>query len=288
MTCIGILVCVLPILLGWSLPLPNELNSSSSSLPLLKALNSIEYPVSLIASMAMSVHMVFDFFGHALILPLDMTSYRDTTSNLILLICLLIPDLIQLFYVIPYSDCIAFHCIQYVRVILTASGTLAYLGMFGGSAWQSMNVVSAAGLVVVGSTIRFYSCFFKDDSYFLTLEILTCVAFGIGNIIILPPSMTWIRNVLPKIFSKHKITLTSDEYCCNVYFLAGFLTVAGLWGLTLGYSLPKWFEYDAKFLVMETMLFSFYYVVVTVFQGRAAVREAALSKVSSLALRIFQ
>jgi len=134
---------------------------------------------------------------------------------------------------------------------------------------------------VAGSTFRFYSCFFPGNETFILLEVLTCVAFGIGNVIIIRPSMRWFTKISPKLFSKSGMTLTSDEYCCNVYFLAAFLTVSGLWGLTLGYSLPPWFEYDTNFLVMETMLFSFYYVVVTVFQGRAAVREAALSKVST-------
>ena len=83
-TIVGVLISCIPIMIDWKFPFPTD--SSTDILPMIVGIKSIEYKMSLIASISLSVHMVVDYVGHAIVSPEDFLSYRDSTSNLILLI----------------------------------------------------------------------------------------------------------------------------------------------------------------------------------------------------------
>ena len=277
-TFVGIIISCIPLINNWKFPYPTSDYVSIDLVPIVIGIKSIEYKISLISSMSLSVHMVLDYCGHAIVSPDDFFSYRDSTSNLILLISLLVPDLIQYFYIIPHQDFILFHCVQYIRFILTTCTTLAYLSKFGGKIWRTHEVVYSAGIIAFASVMRFFSCFFIGNSLII-FEVATILAFAIGSFAIFLLLKRWFLQIYRNNFHHNTLLLSFDQYCCNIYIAAAAFTIAGLWILLLVYKVPVWYQYDTTCLVSETMLFSIFYVIVTVFQGRAAVREAAISKV---------
>ena len=278
-TVTGVIILFIPIVIGWKFPFPSSEYSSINDLPIVIGIKSIEYKMSLISSISLSVHMVLDYVGHIIVSPEDFFSYRDSTSNLVLLIALLVPDLIQFFYIIPYVDYVLFHYVQYIRFILGTCTTLGYLSTFGGTFWRSYEVILSALFVTLGSILRFYSCYFNNETLII-LVAATLFSFGIASIFIFILLKRWIVDLYQNNFKHSKSLLTTDQYCCNIYLVSFVITVTGLWLLLFIYRIPPWYLYDTLCLVSETMLFSVYYVVITVFQGRAAVREAAISKVS--------
>ena len=276
-TIIGVLISCIPIMINWKFPFPTD--SPPEDLPMIVGIKSIEYKMSLISSMSLSVHMVVDYLGHAIVSPEDFLSYRDSKSNLILLVSLLVPDVIQYFCIIPYEDFVLFHCIQYIRFILITCTTLGYLSAFGGSLWHTHEVIITAIFIAIGSILRFYSCFFTEEILIL-FEVVSISSFGIGSFALFVLLKRWFLDIYRNNFHHNTLLLSYDQYCCNIYIVAFAVTVFGLWMLLFVYKVPVWYQYDMIFLVSETMLFSVFYVIVTVFQGRAAVREAAISKVS--------
>ena len=278
-TFIGIGLCLIPVTLAWNFPFPTSSMSSDNPLPVMVAIKSIDYKITLVSSMSLSVHMIVDFFGHALVTPEDFFSYRDSLSNLNLLISLLIPDMIQFFYVIPNVDFVMFHCVQYIRFILITCCTLGYLSTFGGKLWQSDLAIGSCLLILCGTILRFYSCYFTGTDLII-FDIISMSAYVLATFEIFFLLKKWCSKIFRHNFSFQKSLITFDQYYCNIYLVASIITFSGLWMLMIAYKLPSWYQYDTLFLVSESMIFSVFYVIVTVFQGRAAVREAAISKVS--------
>ena len=278
-TIIGVLISCIPIMINWKFPFPTD--SPPEDLPMIVGIKSIEYKMSLISSMSLSVHMVVDYLGHAIVSPEDFLSYRDSKSNLILLVSLLVPDVIQYFCIIPYEDFVLFHCIQYIRFILITCTTLGYLSAFGGSLWHTHEVIVTATFIAIGSILRFYSCYFTKD-ILIVFEVVSTVAFAIGSFALFLLLKRWFLDIYRNNFHHNTLLLSFDQYCCNIYLFAFAVTVSALWILLFVYKIPPWYQHDMIFLVSETMLFSVFYVIVTVFQGRAAVREAAISKAGSV------
>ena len=285
----GIILCFIPVILAWKFPIPIT-DTTFENLPIIRGIKSLEYKMSLIASMSMSIHMLMDLVGHAILSRENIFSYRDFVANMILLICLLVPDLIQYFYIIPHVEYVMFHCIQYIRFILLSSATFGYLSEFGGKYWTTFEVVIVTFSIGCGSILRFYSCYYTNNELII-FEVATFFSFGIATIYIIISLNRWIREVCLTTHDNRSNgggagggfylnkSLTFDQYCCNIYLFAGILTVSGLWILIIAFRMPLWYEYDNGFLASETMLFSMYYVIVTVFQGRVTIWKAAISKV---------
>eukprot|EP01041_Mallomonas_annulata_P008105 gene8105-16640_t len=57
------------------------------------------------------------------------------------------------------------------------------------------------------------------------------------------------------------------------------LEFSGIWIIELAFSSPQWYNRSSTYLAAQSYLFTFYLVTLTVYQGRAARREAAVVKV---------
>ena len=275
---LGILITIIPIIMKRGFPVPED-TMSYESLPCLIAVKSFDFKVSLVASMSMSIHMLLDFCGQAILSREKLFSYRDSLSHLVLLICLLVPDMILLMYAIPQNNYILCIGIQYIRLISICNATLTYLCTFGGQHWKSSQTILGILTITIGSILKFYS-FYEIGEGFITLETLSRISYGLSAIILAIPFLKWCRFLLRKVYNEDGNRMTTDEYSCIVYMVAATTIVASHWITSFIYWYTPWYNYDTRFFVWETMLFSFYYVVITVFQTQTAVREATLSKVS--------
>ena len=265
-------LCVIPSFFSFQFQSPPDLEIKST--PIFKAVHSNSYLISLISSASMSVHLLVDFVGHNFISREDIFSYRDSFSKLVILAFLLTPDLAQLFIVIPESNYVAYMLIRFIRYVSWMSATFGYLARYGGPIWCSKAVIFGLFLVDLAWILKFISFF---DVHLNSLAIISNSLVAFGLIIFAVISYQYIRKQI--IFFMKNIQISSDDYCCNVYLVAFWITCFGLAFQLMFNDFPHWYEVNTEMVVAETMLYTVYYVVITVFQGKAALVDAVASKV---------
>jgi len=215
-----------------------------------------------------------DFVGHSLISRDDLFSYRDSFSKLVILAFLLTPDAAQLFYVIPQEHYVAFVLIRFIRYIFWISATFGYLVRYGGEVWSSKLVVLGVAAVDIGCILKFISYF--NISLKIVRTFGNCF-LGIGLLIFAIISYKYIYQQYITYTRQREIK--SNDYCCNVYLISFWITCFGLTFLLFFNDFPNWYQIKVEIVVVETMLFTVYYVLITVFQGKAALVDAIASKV---------
>ena len=224
----------------------------------------------------MSVHLLVDFLGHSLISREEILSYRDSISKLVILAFLLTPDVTLLFIVIPEGNCFAFMLIRYLRYVAWIAASFLYLEIYGGRVWKGSKVITIGVLIVdIGFILKFISYFN------IRLALARTIGnwfLGIGILLLAQVTYQYIRQQLDTFVKKFKID--SDDYCCNVYLVAFWITCFGHAFILIFYDFPNWYEIKTETAVAETMIYTVYYVVITVFQGKAALVDAVASKVA--------
>jgi len=121
---------------------------------------------------------------------------------------------------------------------------------------------------------------FMIGKAFLYLSILSSFCLAIGTIVLLWKSMSWSKELLRNYFSG--LSITTDEYCCNIYLIAFWMTAIWFWSLTLLNRFRNWYQFDTNVSVQLNVIFSVYYILIAVFQRHAAIREAATYNVSQI------
>ena len=276
----SVVMYLIPLSLNWKLPLPSDVRTQTSSLAVMDAIKSNAYLISLVSSASMSIHMLVDLFGHGMLSNRkEFFIYRDSLSNLIILISLLIPDFIQLTYVIPYHDPLAFHIVHRIRNVLILFATFGFLSIYGGKVWRSLGILIAIAFANIGFILKFYS-YFMSQEYFLHLSIISACLLAIGTIVFFCQSITWIKGIVSLYRSQQKIS--TDEYCCNVYLIAFWMSTAWFWSLALQNGQRNWYEFTTNSAVQLNMIFAAYYILIAVFQRHAAIRDAVICNVSAI------
>ena len=274
-------IYLIPLCLRWQLPIPSDFQTKSMSLPVLEALRSNEYLLSLVASASMSVHMLVDMVGHGILSNrTEFFNYRDSLSNLFILISLLVPDFIQLFLVIPYQDPLLFHVIHRVRNVLILFATFGFLVKLGGKMWRSIGVLLAILFANIGFIIKFYGFFVTEASSYTRYSVISAVFLAIGTILLFIRTLSWIKQMM--ILFRSGQNISSDEYCCNVYLTAFWMSTIWFWSLSLQNSFPNWYKFNTNSAIQLNVIFSAYYILIVVFQRHVAIREAVTYSVSVL------
>jgi len=223
----------------------------------------------------MSTHLLVDIVGHSLISHEDLFSYRDSFSKLVILSFLLTPDLAQLFLVIPEENYVVYLLIRFLRYISWICATFGYLISYGGYVWSSILVTSGVIAMQFGLILKFTSFF---DIHLYIMATIGNIFFCIGALFIVFVTYRYIYQQV--LLFKNSIQMSADDYCCNVYLFAFWITFTGLVFLLIFNDFPHWYDINVEIVVIETILFTVYYVVITVFQGKAALIDAIASKVS--------
>ena len=269
-----VLLCLIPHIFSWKLNYP--IVASIDSFPILKALNSKEYLISLVSSTSMSVHMIVSIVGHSLLSKGYLYSYRNFYSKALLIITLLTPDLMQLFVVIPNSDFSMYVLFRYLRYFTFATITLLYLATCGGSIWKSMAPLNGLLVAYSGFIVKYYIYYLDDNESVGLLPLSLCLQ-GVGTALLALCTYRWCQQLYRNNAIGKK--LTSDQYCCNVYLVAFWTVGIGLWVLATYNRFPDWYEVNTYQVVGENCLYTVYYILITVFEGHAVLMEAITSQV---------
>ena len=272
---------LVPLIFSWQLAMP----SNQSILPISIAIDSNAYLLSLVASISISVHMVVDLLGHGILSGRsNIFCYRDSLSNLIILVSLLIPDFVQIFYVIPYNDPLIFHLIHRIRNAMIIFATLGYLSIVGGNIWRTTRVILAMTLANLGFILKFYG-FFAIHGEYLLLSIFSMICFAVATFILVLCTSTWSKYIVNIHRSGQR--LTTNENCCNVYLISFWVAITWLWSLCLGRNFGNWYDYKTSTAIQQNVLFSAYYILIVVFQRHIAIREAVTYSVSLIIRTVY-
>ena len=267
---VGILLLSFPVIFSWKLS-GQELDHFQS---LKDAIGSTGFKLSLIVSMAITAHMLTDLIGHNIIFSFSNISYKNTISIFILQLSIIIPSLFYLLYVIPYQDIIVYHCVSNSRYIFFTSAIFTYLNFYGGSIWSNWTSVITCLLVMAGCVLRFYALFNEKD---FSLTIISYIFFIISSIIPIFPTREWILYLYKQ--KTNSKQMTTDEYCCTVYLVGAYSCLIGLLLLLVITGMGP--QDEVSYLITTTVLFSLFYLIVTVFQSKAMTREAAMLQVNT-------
>ena len=274
----SLVICFLPLLLSWRLYVPNSFDSLGNTRTA-QAIISSNFFISLVSSTSTCFHVLLHVIGHGLISSKKSLLQRDTKCKISNLAIFLIPILIQMLYVIPNKDYVAFMTIRYIRYHLCIITTLFHLRENGGKIWGSLFTFIACVSLNAGLLTGLYSSF---SIYQCTSPILVTLSISflcVGTILLGYSTFQWLRNIHLNIFN-YNYKLNADEYFCNVYLIAFWLMNIGFWSIMSYFNFPQWYELDSAFLTAENVIFSMYYIVIAVFLGTSADIEVINSNVS--------
>ena len=271
----SIFLCMMPHFLSWQLKFPE--GQASEMYPIVKAICSKEYLLSLVSSASMSFHMIVDIFGHSLFSKGYIYSYRNFYSKILIILFLLTPDLVQLFIVIPNLDYYSFFLFRYIRYLTFCMVTFLYLTHCGGNIWRSYIPLNGLIAILSGFILKYYLYFLDTNSFSSLVPIALCLQ-AIGTLLTGLCTYRWCRKLYRNKAEGKR--MTSDQYCCNIYLLGFWIVCIALWFQTIYNNFPIWYNTNTSMAVEENCFFTVYYILITVFEGHAVLMEAITSQVT--------
>eukprot|EP01041_Mallomonas_annulata_P011272 gene11272-23585_t len=266
------LACILPTLLDF---LTTSISESAKD-KAVASLNSLDFKYSLVLGMGASFPIFLDFLADNLVWRKSsrtLTVMKGSAFNLIGLLILFLPVLIDFLIVIPNNAYYMHYSIFFIRVGCTCCVICSYLDHYGGHVWQHF-LLKIAGLFLgcFAPAIRSSRIIGEEESYIFQYIAIAVELIGFSILFYL--ICKWYNYLKPK-FAKG---LSCAEYCCNVHLFCGLLLGIGIWVIELAFYTPYWYNRSSLYLASHECLFTLYFVMLTVYQGRATRREAAVFK----------
>ena len=259
---------ILPEAMNWKMvALANE-----KSLPILDAMQSYEFQISLVVSLSVSAPMFFEL----LLWTLLYGKLDYVLPNFLTLISLAIPDLLILSYVRISADFISLNLIIQARFILFSWLAFTFIKKYGGNNWSSRGLLALFILICAGRVLGVYKGYVTNEVYDVLddLGILSdctvCLFFPLM-------SFQWYYYLFKK---TRIVAISTDHYMCNIYVTAYFLTCFGV--CMILYTSPNTLDlikWNANELISHTLMFTVFYIIVIVFEGRVLQREMLQAKV---------
>eukprot|EP01041_Mallomonas_annulata_P007245 gene7244-14781_t len=203
---------------------------------------------------------------------LSVRKVKASSLNLVAILALVVPDLIILVLVIPQGSFRLNFIIFQIRLNFAICISSSYLSYYGTAVFGHPLLRVSSGFIVLGCIVRSF------DIVIYSGEILGNIAVfcqGLGFFIFCILAIRWIRYIKPHFTSG----LTIDQYCCNIYLACGTLLGFGLWIIEMLIASSNWYTKTGLDLMCQNYVFTLFLVTLTVCQGRAARREAAVFKV---------
>ena len=260
---------LIPVILKWKMI---DIADNNNAPPVLIALKSDEYKTSLIVSLSVSIPMIFE-----VLLRIFLSAKLEfVLPNVFIMMSLAIPDLIILTYIRDSSDLSALNCVLKARFVLLTWIAFSFVKIH----WRQMRchliLLSSFIFVCISSSLDAYKVYFNrsiSDASIVVELIMTIVAFILFIIV----SIKWYYCL---IMERNSHPLSNNQYMCNIYVSAFLLTSSGL--VFNLYASPKslhWFNWNTDELTIHTLMYTVFYVIVIVFEGRAIQREMLQTKV---------
>ena len=261
-----LLATMIPIILDRKM-----INLTNDKVPVLIALQSEEFKLSLVVSLSVSAPVFFEL----LLRIVSSAKLEYVLPNVAILMTLAVPDLFILTYIRYTLDLSWWNYVLKARFIVLAWVAFSFIKIHGGNKCSPSGLLFSFVLICAGRALDFYKDYvLKHVCEALSLaQIISDVSAFIVVIII---SLKWYHYIIIKL----KSTISINEYMCNVYITAFLLTAAGLF-VNL-YTYPNAidsFYWNSNQLTTHTLLFTVFYIVVIIFEGRALQREMLQNKV---------
>ena len=241
--------------------------------PVLEALQSSEFQMSLVVSLSVSAPMFFE-------LLLRMVLYGKlgyVLPNLLTLATLALPDLLILSYVRASSDLISLNLIMQTRFILFSWLAFAFIKKYGGKKWSSKGLLALFILICAGRIFGVYKGYVNHRLYDV-LNILGIICDSTVCLFFPIMSFNWYYYLLN---TTKSVAMSTNQYMCNIYVTAYFLTCFGV--CMILYTSPNTLDlmkWNANELTLHTLMYTVFYIIVIVFEGRVLQREMLQAKVS--------
>ena len=261
---VATILCFLPLALNLKFAEP-----ITSNCIIFRSFESISFKMTLSACISLSIPLLLEVARDCAFAQSTRIK-KNILTNLLLVLSLIVPDLILLAYVIPNGDIRLLMCITQGRTVALVSAIYAYFIIFGGQVLKKRILMFGYILCTAGAVAYAYGSSPADPlriqdwiSYSLML-----IGFGIA----IMTCYEWFRNQSRKIASDNH-TLTTDEYCINIYIITSLLCFGGLNVVWLTFGSPRFSAMTSEYLIITNVFYAMYYVVISVFQGGAVRRQ---------------
>ena len=240
--------------------------------PVSVAIQSDEFRLSLVVSLSVSAPVLFELVLRTLFyVKLD-----AVVPNFLTFTSLAVPDLIILCYIRDSMDLISLNFLLKARFILLSWLAFTYIKKYGGNRWPSKSLLTLFIFLCGGRVIGFYKGYVTNHVYDI-LNILGIIFDLVAFLILLFMSVKWYNFI----FRKTKLTTISNNYyMCNIYVTAYLLTCFGLF-MNL-YASPNsldFYHWNTNELTIHTLMYTIFYIIVIVFEGRFLHKEILQTKV---------
>ena len=263
---VTIIVILLPEAMNWKMvALLDE-----KAPPLLEALKSYEFLMSLVVSLSVSAPMFIELLLRILLHG----KLGYVLPNLLTLSTLALPDLIILFYCRNSSDLISLNLIIQVRFILFTWLSFAFIKKYGGNSWSCL--LALFTIICAGRIMGVYKAYV--DNFLYDILNIFCIIFNAILFLSFPiMSFNWYYYLFR---ITRCMVISTNEYMCNIYVTAYLLTCFGI--CMILYTSPNTsdlMKWNANELTLHTLMYTVFYIIVIIFEGRILQREMLQSKV---------
>ena len=244
---------------------------------IIQALASNDYILSLIVSSTLSAPMLLELIVRILSSSTFLKFDDSVFHHLFLLLILVAPNMITIFYIIPRNDFIAYEFLFNIRFMVVVLVSMTFLHKSVSAYWNKISVITFHLLTCIGVTLNFYStCTITDGDNYL-LDIFFRIIFFLAILLFLYLCHGWYMFIQSA--KEHKL-FSIDQYLGNLYVTSLSLFMMGSFIVTLatGENI-KWYETNSTIMCCSMLPYIIFYLAIIVFESRALERNFTMMKV---------
>jgi len=196
---------------------------------------------------------------------------KNILTNILLVWSLIIPDILLLSYILPHRDYTLFSCVGQARNIALISSIYTYFIIFGGDFFQR-KIHMCWYLLANISVLLFLWDSFDSFNAFDIMGWLSTLCMFLSIILFISLAREWFRKQAREL-SLYRRSLSTDEYCCNIYIISFIVCYFGIISTRLAFGRPKFGHMNSNYLIAMNIIYALFYVVISVFQGGAVRRH---------------
>ena len=244
------------------------------------AIRSTALKYSLIVSLSMSLPMAFELLLRVVVDQNYKSASAAVGHNLAVLLSLIIPDAVALFYVIPNQDTGMMSVVLKARFLLITWFFLSFMNRRVNSGWSPRLSAALHVTLCISSLPPFYKVYCAPAIAFPLEIVIGYLVPMFGLYITATLCYRWIKYVIKETRNKE---LSTDLYLDNIYVCAYIITFVMLGILRISYpNYAEWYQYDATFLATITLTSTVFYTIIVVFERRLIHRDSILLQASFL------
>ena len=148
-------------------------------------------------------------------------------SQWLILMFLLVPNILIIFYIIPFGSVLEFGCLQFASSMFFFHITMYYLHELGSVVWSYRSTIFLSisyNIATIASCMKVYSSL---PSYYNSLfSVLSLSFYCINFLMLIYYYYKWIRYIRKESYIR---ILTYEENCCNLYLIVLGVVSIGSW-----------------------------------------------------------